>query len=240
MRAMRSAISASDPSTSTISSASASERIAGVGEFLARLDARTVHVLDGNRDDAGGDDGGDAAAGGLGGGEAHQHGARALGGAEDADDDFGDDAQLTLGPDDEAQEIQPGGIKMRAAQLHHRAIDEDEFGAEDVVGGDAVFQAMRAAGVHGDVAGDGAGELARRVRGIEEAAARDGAGDGDVGDPGLDGGDAVFVIDRKDAVHARQADDDAVFRGQRAAREGRAGATRDDLDPLAREIAEDG
>ena len=38
------------------------ERIAGLGEGLADLDRRLVHVLDGDGNDARGDDGGDAAA----------------------------------------------------------------------------------------------------------------------------------------------------------------------------------
>ena len=40
--------------------------------------------------------------------------------------------------------------------------------AEQVVGGHAIFEAMGAAGIHRDIAGDRAGELARRIRRIEE------------------------------------------------------------------------
>ena len=84
------------------------ERIAGMGEGLADLDRRAVHVLDRDRDDAGADDRGDAGAGGLGGGEAHQHRPRALGGAQDAHGRLGDDAELALRADDQAEEIVAG------------------------------------------------------------------------------------------------------------------------------------
>ena len=98
---------------------------------------------------------------------------------------------------------------------------------------------MGAAGIHGDVAGDGAGELARRVGRVEEAAAGDGVGDVDVGDAGLDGGDAVLVVDGKDAVEAGEADDDAVGRRQGAAGERRAGAAGDHLDVVLAEELQD-
>src|SRR3954463_13034184 len=58
---------------------------------------------------------------------------------------------------------------ISASDLDHRAVEQHHRDAEQVVGGDTVLQAMRAAGVHGDVAGDRAGQLARRVGGIEEA-----------------------------------------------------------------------
>ena len=60
------------------------ERIAGMGEGLADLDRRPVHVFDRDRNDAGADDRRDAGAGGLGRLEAHQHRPRAFGGAQDA------------------------------------------------------------------------------------------------------------------------------------------------------------
>ena len=43
--------------------------------------------------------------------EAHQHRPRALGGAQDADGRFGDDAELALRADDEAEEIVAGASR---------------------------------------------------------------------------------------------------------------------------------
>ena len=49
------------------------------------------------------------------------------------------------------------------------AVEGDQPHAEQVVDGDAVFQAMRAAGIHRDIAADGAGELRGRIGRVEEA-----------------------------------------------------------------------
>ena len=121
---------------------------------------------------------------------------------------------------------------MLAADLDHRAVDQHHRDAEEVVGGDAVFQAMRAAGVHGDVAGDGAGELARRIGRVEEARMRDRLGDGEVGDAGLHARGAVVEIDVEDAVHLGDAEDDGVLLREGAAGERGAGAARHDLDAI--------
>ena len=59
----------------------------------------------------------------------------------------------------EAEQVVAGRIQSLAADVDDRAVDQHQRDAEQVVGGHAVFQAMRAAGIHGDVAGDRAGEL---------------------------------------------------------------------------------
>ena len=77
--------------------------------------------------------------------------------------------------------------------------------AEQVVGGDPVLQAVGAAGVHRDVAGDGAGELARRVGGVEEILVLDRRRDAEVGAAGLHPDEAVLGIDLEDLVQPRDA-----------------------------------
>ena len=52
--------------------------------------------------------------------EAEQHRARALGGAQDSHRRLGDDAELAFGTDDEAEQIEPGGVEMRAAEIDDR------------------------------------------------------------------------------------------------------------------------
>ena len=115
----------------------------------------------------------DALAGGLAGVEAEQHRPRAFGGAQDAHGCLGGDAELALRADHQAQQIVAGRIEVRAADLDHLAIHQHHLQAEHVVGGHAVFQAMRAAGVHADVAGQRAGELARGIRSVEEVSRLD-------------------------------------------------------------------
>ena len=143
------------------------ERVAGMGEGLADLDRRPVHVFDRNRDDPRADDRRDARARILGGTEAHQHRAGAFRGAEDTHGRFGDDAKLAFRAYDQAEEIVAGTVEL-PANVDDGAIDQHHADGEHVVGGDAIFQAMGATGVHRDVAGDCAGELARWVGSVEE------------------------------------------------------------------------
>jgi hypothetical protein len=97
------------------------------------------------------------------------------------------------------------------------AVGEDNFEAEDVCGGETVFEAVGAAGVFGDVATDATDGLRRGIGGVEIALRRDAGGDVEIDDAWLDDDASVGEIDFEDAVHAREADDDAVFHGERAA-----------------------
>ena len=99
-----------------------------------------------------------------------------------------------------------------------------------MVEGDAVFEAMGAAGIHADIAGDGAGELRGRVGGVEEAVFGHRRRDREVGDARLDADRAVGNVDGEDARHLRHADDDRVLLRDGAARERGAGAARHHLD----------
>ena len=83
---------------------------------------------------------------------------------------------------------------------------------------------MRPTGVLGDVAADGAGFLAAGVGRVEEAVGRGRFRELDVGQPGLDDGDAVHGVDLEDAPHTRGGDDDAAPPWHGAAAQPRAGA----------------
>ncbi len=104
--------------------------------------------------------------------------------------------------------------------------------AEQVVGGDAVSQAVRAAGVHVDIAADHAGELARRIRRVEEPGAGDRLGDADIGHARLHHRAAVGVVDIEDAVHPHHPDHHRIGERQRAARQRGAGAARHHADAV--------
>ena len=80
--------------------------------------------------------------------------------AHQADDDLGDERHGAFGAGEQAGEVVAGQVEFLAAGLEDGAVGEDEFEAEDVVGGDAVRESMRAAGVFRDIAADGAGALA--------------------------------------------------------------------------------
>ena len=68
------------------------------------------------------------------------------------------------------------GPPFRRPKLDDRAVVEHGLEAEDVIDRHAVLERVRAAGVGGHVAADGAGALARRVGGEVIAACRPGPG----------------------------------------------------------------
>ena len=131
------------------------------------------------------------------------------------------------------------GVEMLAAEPDHVAVGQHHLQAEHVVGGEAVFQAVHAARVLGDVAADGAGDLRGGVGGVVEALVLDGLGDAEVGDAGLGGDGAVLEVDVEDAVELAHAQDDAVGERQRPAGQAGPGAARDDLDLLRVAEAQD-
>ena len=128
--------------------------------------------------------------------------------------------QRALRADQQAEQIR--ARRVRAARC--RCCTSSPSGstasdAEHVVHGEPVLQAVRAAGVLGDVAADRAHLLARRIGRVVVAERRDLPGDLEVGDAGLDRDPPVRDVDVEHAVEARQRDHDAAVDRQRAARQ---------------------
>ena len=123
--------------------------------------------------------------------------------------------------DEQPEQVGAGRVGERAADLHELAVRQHRFDREDVVHGEAVLQAVRAAGVLGDVAADRAHLLTRRVGGVVVAERRHLPRDLEVGDARFDGDAPVRDVDVEHAIQPRQADDDAARHRQRAARETR-------------------
>ena len=117
---------------------------------------------------------------------------------------------------------------MGTADLDDFAIHHHHGHAKKVVGRHAVFQAVGAAGIHRDVAGNGAGKLTGGIGRIEEAAFGDIAADGKIGDAGLDPNETVVVIGFQHLVHAGNPDDDGIGGGKRATCQRGAGTARND------------
>ena len=88
-------------------------------------------------------------------------------------------------PTIEPEQIEPAGIEMRAAEFDDVAVERDERDAQNVIGRHAIFEAMRAARIHPDVAADGAGELRGRVGSVKEPVGSDRLGNRQIGDAGL-------------------------------------------------------
>ena len=77
--------------------------------------------------------------------------------------------EQALGAGHQAEQVVGLGVEMLAAEPHHLAVRQHHLEPEHVVGGEAVFQAVHAARVLGDVAADRAGDLARRIGRVVEA-----------------------------------------------------------------------
>ena len=72
---------------------------------------------------------------------------------------FGGDAQRALGADEDAEQVVAGGVERFAAEVTIVAVGEHDVQPQHVGGGEAVLEAVGAAGVLGDVAADGADRL---------------------------------------------------------------------------------
>ena len=208
----------------------------GLGAFHGVL----VHHLHAAGDDARGDDGGDAFGGARLGRKAQQHGARRRGLAQQPHRHLGDDAQKPFGAGHQAHQVVAFRVEMLAAQAHDLAGHQHHLDAQKVVGGEAVFQAVHAAGILRHVAADRAGDLRAGIGRVVEAFVLDRLGDAEVGDARLHAGAAVGVVDLEHAVELAEAQQDGVAHRHGAARQRRAGAARHDLDLVVLAVAQDG
>ena len=123
--------------------------------------------------------------------------------------------------------------RAAAAEPHDLAVGQHGLDGEHVAGRHAVLEAVRAAGVEGDVAADRADRLARRVGRVEQAVRGGGARDVRVDHARLDDRDALVGVEPQDPVEPVEADHDAALDRQRAARQARAAAARHERDALA-------
>ncbi len=219
---------------------SAAHGIVSVDGGFGGLDGEIVHHFDGCGQHASSDD---AADGGAGFGRARKGGEEGLhgfGALDDAENHFCGDPERAFGADENAEKIVTGRVEGFSAEMDERAVGENDFEAEDMRGGEAVLEAMRAAGIFGDVAADAANGLRTRIGSVEIILRRDAGGDVQIDDAGLDDDVGVGEIDFEDAIHAREADDEAVFDGERAAAEAGAGAAGYEGNFFAMAEAEDG
>ena len=149
--------STSAPGPSSSMSRRASQAgIVGMNGGFGGLDGEAVHDLHGGGKLAGGDDVGDGLGGGGDGVEGGEDDLNRLGLAHDAEGHFGGDAEGAFGADEDAEQIVAGSVGRFAAEGDDLAGGEDDGHLEDVGDGEAVLEAVGAAGVFGDVAADGA------------------------------------------------------------------------------------
>ncbi len=131
------------------------------------------------------------------------------------DDYFGDDAQRSLGADEELQQpITRSAFAELAAEPHDAPVGQDHSCADHVIGGDAVFDASHAARVAG-------------VGRIHEAVLVGGPVQGGRYDASAGGGNRVGPVDLEPG-QPLEADHDAPRDGDRPADQTGAATARDD------------
>jgi hypothetical protein len=200
----------------------------GVNVVLDSAESPAIEHFTGGRSDGAGGDVGDGFGGIVDGIENGQKRFHGFGLARKLYGDIGDQGKSAFRADEEAGEIVAGRLAVFAADANDFAIGEDEFECGDVIGGDAVGEGVRAAGVFSDVAADGAGFPTGRIGREVEAVRFSGAGEFVIDDAGLDDGALIFDVEFENAIHAREDEHHAAGAGERAAGKSRAGAATDD------------
>ncbi len=126
---------------------------------------------------------------------------------------FGDDHEHAFAADHGGQQIGARTVAGQPAEGQRLALHRVTAHLQHVVHGEAVFEAMHAARVFGDVAADGAGDLAARVGRVEQAVRRCGLRNRQVAHPAFHRGGARDGVDALDAVEPRQRQQHPVFIG---------------------------
>ena len=102
-----------------------------------------------------------------------------------------------------------------------------------MIGGDAILETVRPAGVLGHVAADGARRLAGRIGHVLQSERRGGLGEARIDHARLQDGAAPHRVQLEDAIQAGQGDQHRVAAGDRATGEAGAGAPRHERDAEA-------
>jgi hypothetical protein len=139
-----------------------------------------------------------------------------LGRGHHAQPHLGGDPERALRADERAEQVVARGIELRTAQRDQLAVGQDDLQPAHVVRREPVLEAVRAAGVLGHVAADGAHDLRAGIGRVEEVGRHRGR-DRRVRHAGLDAYALVGEVDLEHALQAGRDDQDAVGDRQRAA-----------------------
>ena len=161
--------------------------------------------------------------------ERRHHDLRELGLRQELDRHLGHHAEQPFGAGHRARAGRSRRASSASAPISSDlALDGGHAQLQDVVHREPVLEAVHAAGILGDVAADGAGDLARGIGRVVEAVRRGGLGDREIAHAGLHARGARRGVDLEDAHEAREREQHAVAERQRAAGKPGAGAARDD------------
>ena len=192
--------------------------VARVHEVLRHLRHAPVHELETRGNDALCDHARDGSAGSFHCRKARQHAARELRPGYELDRHFGGNREHALTADDDGQQVEAGHIERFRAELDGLPRGRQAAHTQHVVQRQTVLQAMHTAGILGNVATDGAGDLTARVGRVVKAERSSRLADRQVAHPALNHGRTGQWIEREDFVEFRERDGDSPAVGKRAAR----------------------
>ena len=144
--------------------------------LFERPDNSLVHHLQRRRNNAGCDNFADRVGGVVDRVEHAEHRAIALWVAGQTNPSFRNDGQRAFAADQRADQIEPGSLLGRSAELDNRPVGHHRLDAQDVIDGHSVFKRVRPARIRGHVSAERAGALARRIGGVMITAAGQGLG----------------------------------------------------------------
>ena len=127
--------------------------------------------------------------------------------------DPGRDAHRPFGADEAAPQVEAGRVRLEPTEPGRLAVREHDVDGEHVRARDARGQAVRPAGVGGDVPADRAGLLGGRIGCVVQAQVVHGAGEVEVQHTGLDPRDPAHRIDLEHPVQLGGDDHDRVTEG---------------------------
>ena len=131
-----------------------------------------------------------------------------------------------LVPHIDSDQVGTHEFEALSSQFGHLPVRQHNREANDMIGSHAVFQAVGAPGIKGDVSADGANRLAGRIRSEVEPVRGGGGRNRQVDRPRFDHGQALGGVDPQDSIQPIEGDDDAPRDGDRATRKARPAAAR--------------
>ncbi len=182
--------------------------VAGARVPLHQLDGSRVHQLDGVGQPVGGHQVADGRRGLPERAEAGQHGADGRRDRQQPQAGAGDDAERPLPADGEPADVEAGQVGGAAVQQVGDPVGVGELDGQHVLAHHAVGEDVDAAGVGGDVAAEGRGDLAGGVGREPQAVRRPRAAEAGVHEPRLDPGATVGHVELAQGVHPGDADDE--------------------------------
>jgi hypothetical protein len=126
---------------------------------FSSLNGKCVHDLERRRQHAGRDYVADGLPGSMRRSEGSQECLHHFRPLDNAQSDFGGDAQSAFRANEDACQVIARCIKRTGTELHQFAAGQYYFQRQDMRDGETVFQAVRSAGVLGDITADGADRL---------------------------------------------------------------------------------